>query len=194
MENSEVMMDFKLKVEKQFQELVIDHPDSPKYIEHHYADYIELIALLRKEETTSADIYDKLHDIRDPFICETEVDGGIQNEIASFKAEINDANESKLLNIYRICEERSRIFDEDEYPFIVNTRSIKPRKDFTEKQKAYIFLLISSSLKFFKVVNSELTTDFEIISNYSLRSFCQSDLLLNHLGRLQNIREIQKLK
>ena len=86
-------MNFNEKLEKQFQNLTIESPKVPKYIEHVYADYVELNALFLKEEITVADISDKLQDVKDSNILETEELDAIEEElveIASLKAERND--------------------------------------------------------------------------------------------------------
>jgi hypothetical protein len=86
-------MNFNEKLETQFQNLTIESPKVPKYIEYMYADYVELNALFLKEEVTIADISDKLHDVKDSNILEIEELDAIEediNEIASLEAERND--------------------------------------------------------------------------------------------------------
>ena len=64
-------MNFSTKLENQFHNLRINCPETQKYIQHIYADYIELNALFLKEEVSISDISDKLLDINDSNMSET---------------------------------------------------------------------------------------------------------------------------
>ena len=80
-------------MKKQFQDFTLETPNVQKYIEHVYADFVELNALFLKEEVTVADISDKLQDIKDSNILEVDALDDVENkleEIASLEAEKND--------------------------------------------------------------------------------------------------------
>jgi hypothetical protein len=184
MANLETELSFEEKIEKQFDELSIDNPDTPKYIEHLYSDYVELIALLTKEETTISDIYDKLSDTHDSVIVDQELpeeQGAI--EVASTVSQMNDNAEQNLLAIFSICKERSNIYDQSEYPFRAENRKIQLKDDLTDKQKIYLILLISSCLKYFGVMAPVLTKDFELISLYGLQQFLPAKSIVKSFGK-----------
>lgn len=174
------------KIERLFHNLTIESPNAPKYIEHLYADYVELNALFLKEEITIADISDKLQDIRDANITDTEDLDTIeenQDEIASLVSERNDIIAERFYSIFDICRDRQSLYTEDEYPFVVSENFIKLKQSLSEKQKLYIFLLLCSNLNYFDIIKHELTTDFELVSYYTLISYLPSRAIVRPFGK-----------
>lgn len=179
-------MSFDRKLEQQFNGLTIDLPSTPKYITHIYADYMELNALFLKEEVTIADISDKLSDMNDSNILETEDLDRIESElqeIASLVAEKQDIIKDRFNYIFDVCKERGDLYEENEYPFFIQDNYIKLKSDLTDKQKLYILLLLCSNLNYFRLITSELTKDFEVLSFYSLKSFLPSKAIVKEFGK-----------
>lgn len=177
---------FEEKLEKQFKNLTIESPKIARYIEHIYADYIELNALFLKEEVTIADISDKLQDVRDSNIMETKELDVIErdlDEIASLQAEKNDIIEEKCHSIFNICRDRANLYSSDEYPFQINEKQIKLKEDLSSKQKIYIFLLLCSNLNCFSIIRHELTIDFEFLSFHTLKSYLPSKAIVKSFGK-----------
>lgn len=175
-------MSFEEKIDQQFQYLTIEKPSVPKYIEHIYADYVELNALFLKEEITIADISDKLQDVNDQNLSQTDLDEDQLLEIASLDTEKNDIIEERLISIFNICEERSLLY-EDEYPFVLAENQIKLKDHLSDKNKLYLFLLLASNLNYFKVILPELTKDFELLSYYSLKSYLPEKAIVKSFGK-----------
>lgn len=177
---------FKEKLEKQFRDFSLESPKISKYIEHIYADYVELNALFLKEEVTVADISDKLQDVKDSNVLEIDELDNIENkldEIASLEAEKNDIIEERFHSIFSICQDREKLYNIDEYPFSVNKNQIKLKENLTNKQKLYILLLLCSNLNYFKEIDHELTVDFEILSFYCLKFFLPRKAVVKSFGK-----------
>lgn len=170
-------------LEAQFSNLVLERPKEPKYIEHIYADFIELIALFSKEEVTVADVYDLLTDTKDPNIIETEMDDQDSNEIASITTEVNDRIVDKIISIFQICNNRRLLFTEEEYPFEMNGNNLNVKSDISDKQRIYLFLLLSSNLNYFEKIEHDLTKDFEQLSLFSLRDFLPRKAIVKSFGK-----------
>lgn len=180
-------MSFDEKIEKQFENFSIESPRAARYIEHIYADYIELNALFLKEEVTIADISDKLQDVRDTNILEIKELDDIKEsdsmEIASLEAERNDIIEEKFYSIFEICKDRQSLYFEDEYPFVITGNQIKLKEILSDKQKVYILLLLCANLNYFDIIKHELTTDFELLSYYALKSYLPSKAVVQSFGK-----------
>lgn len=174
---------FKEKVNRQFSNLSIEKPSASQYIEHTYADYVELNALFLKEEVTIADISDRLQDVSDENILNTELEEVESSEIASLETEKNDVIEEKLISVFNICKERVILYEEDEYPFTLSENHIRLKKILSDKHRLYLFLLISSNLNYFKIIIPELTKDFELLSYYSLKSYLPEKAIVKSFGK-----------
>jgi hypothetical protein len=179
-------MNFNEKLEEQFDNLIIECPKVAEYIEHVYADYIELNALFLKEEITLADISDKLQDIKDSNILKTEELDEIENklvEIASLEAERNDVIAERFHSIFDICKDREKLYSPDEYPFSIHENQIKLKDELSEKQKTYILLLLCSNLNYFSTIQHELTVDFELLSYYTLMAYLPEKAIVKSFGK-----------
>lgn len=194
-----IAMNFNEKLEKLFQNLNIESPNAPKYIEHIYADYIELNALFLKEEVTIADISDKLQDIHDPNIIKLEEFDEIEHnsdEIASVEAEKQDVIDEKIKSIFEVCKDREKLYSSTVYPFIITDKQIKLQEQLSEKQELYILLLLCSNLNYFGVLQHELTIDFEILSYYALKQYLPPKAIVKPFGKNSgyNGNAINKIK
>jgi hypothetical protein len=181
-----VAMSFNEKLEKQFENFTIETPNVSNYIEHVYADFVELHALFLKEEVTIADISDKLQDVKDFNILETEqLDSEEEKleEIASLEAERNDIIAERFYSIFEICKDRQSLYANDEYPFVVLDNQIRLKENLSDKQKMYILLLLCSNLNYFNTIKHELTVDFELLSYYTLTSYLPSKAIVKSFGK-----------
>lgn len=151
-------MKFKEKLGKQFTDFNISIPNIPKHKHHLYADYIELIALFTKSHVTKSDILDRLFD------------EGIELSDEKNMAEKDDNNENWINEIFDLINHRNSLFSDD-YPFNFENNNLKIKDRISEKNKIYLSLLISSSLNYFKLLQPELTTEFETISFQSLLNY-----------------------
>ncbi len=176
------MKNFETKIEKQFENFTLKTPNTSQYIEHYYADFVEIYALFSKEEVSMSDIFDYVFDVNDKNIVEKSKIEISSNEIASNEAENNDDVSEKIRTIFNICNERKNLFNEDEYPFSIEDNIIKLKPNLSSKQKLYLYLLISSSLNIFNIVDSEITDDFELISYYCLKYFLTSKSVIKKFG------------
>ena len=192
-----MVMNFNEKLKKQFQDFTLETPNVQKYIEHVYADFVELNALFLKEEVTVADISDKLQDIKDSNILEVDALDDVENkleEIASLEAEKNDIIEERFYSIFNVCRERESLYSSDEYPFIIKKNQIKLKEHLSSKHKLYILLLLCSNLNCFKDIASELAVDFETLSFYSLKSFLPPKAIIKVFGKKSLYKVMLKLR
>lgn len=135
---------------------VIDKPDYPRNETNLYADFVELLVVFSKGDGIASG------DIQDRFFGEPDENNS---------SEKNDANESFIDGIFALIEERRYLFG-SLYPFdIEDEHTIRLKNNLSMSQKLYLFLLFSSSLDIFKSFNSEITTDFEVVSCEAIRSF-----------------------
>jgi hypothetical protein len=141
----------------------IDKPDYPKYETNLYADFVELLVVFSKGDGIAPG------DVLDRFFGEPDEKNTIEK---------NDANESFIDGIFALVEERRYLFG-SLYPFdIDDEHTIRLKNNLSLSQKLYLFLLFSSSLDIFKSFNSEITTDFEVISCEAIRSFLPNAIVI----------------
>ena len=80
------------------------------------------------------------------------------------------------------------------YPFDLGSEHIiRLKNDLSLSQKLYLFLLFSSSLDIFKSFNSEITTDFEIVSCEAIKSFLPH-AIVKSFGKLSEYEGTAKEK
>lgn len=162
-------MKFSEKLQKQFAGFSVGIPNFSKHNYHLYGDYVELVALFTKTETTKADILDRLFD------------EGIAISDDENNAEADDKKELWIEEIFEIIEYRKHLF-KGEYPFLFEKDILKLKDKPTEKNRIYLSLLISSSLNYFNDLKSELTTEFEIISYHSLKNYMPENAIVKATG------------
>ncbi|OQA97726.1 MAG: hypothetical protein BWY22_01173 [Bacteroidetes bacterium ADurb.Bin217] len=162
------MKDIYKKIQEQFFSLNISHISEPKDQLHLYADYIELVCIISNDYVSQRDIIDRLIDSGVEFKLEKEK---LDGEIGQIDSEIYDLEESWIINIFEYLKERAVNFGAN-YPFIIDSNGIIFSKDkLNDSQYLYVYLLLSSSLNYFKTVKHELTSEFEIISEKALQSY-----------------------
>lgn len=156
----------------------IDKPDYPKNETNLYADFVELLAIFSNGDGIT------YGDIQDRFFGEPDENSS---------SEKNDVNESFIDEIFAMIEERRFLYG-SLYPFdIGNEQIISLKNDLSLSQKLYLFLLFSSSLDIFKSFNSEITTDFEIVSCEAIRSFLPHAIVIP-FGKLSKYKGTAKEK
>ena len=169
------MKSFEDNLEEQFSNFKVLVPNFPRDFEHFYADFIELIALFsNKSFVTASDIIDRLKDEGELRKAEDQDKMTVSEE--------NDKNEAWINSIFKIIEERSALFDTD-YPFDHGNNRIILTERLTTRHQVYIFLLISSNLQLFQKVRSSLTTDFEVVSYYALKSYLPAQAIVKQFGK-----------
>lgn len=150
----------------------IDKPDYPRNETNLYADFVELLAVFSKGDGIAHG------DIQDRFFGEPDENNS---------SEKNDDNESFIDRIFALIDERRYLYG-NLYPFYLwDEQTIRLKKNLSLSQKLYLFLLFSSSLNIFKSFNSEITTDFEVVSFEAIRSFLPN-AKVKHFGKLSEYK------
>lgn len=145
----------------------IDMPDYTRDKMNLYCDFIELIALFSNQDGTT------YGDVQDRFFGTKDYNSSNQR----------DEDETWLLEVLLIVEERINLFGND-YPFdFQNSEVLKLKEDLSWKNKMYLGMLISSKLNIFKSFKTELTTEFETISYYVLKNFLPSNSVIKEFGK-----------
>lgn len=156
----------------------VNKPDYPKDETNLYADFVELLAVFSKGDGVAHG------DVLDRFFGEPDENNS---------SETNDENESFVDEIFSVIEERKFLYA-NLYPFDSGSeQTIRLKVDLTMPQKLYLFLLISSSLDFFKAFNSEITTDFEKVSFEAIKSFLPN-AIVKSFGKHSEYRGTAKEK
>ena len=132
-------------------------------IDHRKCDYIELLALLNKDELYEDDLLSR-------FYSEYSDRNEEREEL---KASSNDAQEKDLQILFNILKYRQSMFGQN-YPFIITNDSIqlKDTNSLTIENKFYVLLLCCANLKKFnRSVQYRLTEEFEEITFTSIKKF-----------------------
>jgi hypothetical protein len=174
------------KIKKHFQNFVLNVPNSPKFLGHIYADFIELVALLSfKDEVTTSDILDRFND-ENITINEdndvVDVNNSEIDEIGSNSSRIDDKKTEVITGYFDILEYRADFWGID-YPFYIKNRVIHLKSDLTDKNKLYLLLLISAQLEYFTLFIPELSNEFEKLSYQCLCSFLPSKAIIKQFGK-----------
>ena len=168
----------------------------PWNLNHLHADFIELKSMLWDKDSilTIQDVISHYKDFN--------IDIGVKkspllsDQVSNPNSEINDAWQSKMLDIFEVIEERVIIYEND-YPFEISKNAIKLKNELNIRQK----LLVSSNFTNFSVVKPILTSEFETISRHLLEDFFSSLHVIEFgqnsefSGNTQKkIKELSKLK
>lgn len=132
-------------------------------IDHRKCDYIELLALLNKDELYEDNLLSR-------FFKESEDRNEHEDDE---NAEIDDSQERSLAELFNTLKYRQNMF-ENHYPFIVTDDSIKLKNidTLTKENRLYIVLLCCANLKkFTKKTQAKLAEEFEEITYASLKKF-----------------------
>lgn len=163
------MNNFNEKLAEQFTSFEVKRPNESKTKTHIFADFIELICLFSKDYVSKSDVIDRLIDSGEDFSVSTPADG----EIGLIDSQKNDKAEGWADSIFEYIEERKIIY-KNFYPFEVGREfglSLIDRNSLTDMHKLYLYLLIASSLNSFKKLQSEITKEFEFLSEFILKSY-----------------------
>lgn len=170
-------MSFSDKLSNFFENFSLQLGTAPsRHLIYLYADYVELVSLFSNQNYVSAsDILDRLKD-----------EGIIkQKKSDRDQSEANDQDERLVDSIFRLLNERALLF-QDDYPFLMRgTEHIILKKEtaITDRNKIYIYLLLSSSLDIFQDFQSELTTEFEALCTEVLRNFLPDHAIVKSFGK-----------
>ncbi len=144
---------------------------SPSYVRNDlylYADFVELVTIFSKNGEVS------IGDIQDRFFGTKEYDNASER----------DEDETLLLEIFLLLQERSALFG-NTYPFSFdNDKTLLVFKPaLLDKQKFYIYLLISCNLNIFTTFKAELTDEFESICKDAFVKYLPSYAIVKNFGR-----------
>ncbi len=141
-------------------------PPKSCYCEHYFCDYIELIALINNSDIVSvSDIYDRFK--ADDKTTDTESANVPDNDVS----DNDDKWNTKIQGWFDILKIRKETF-QDFYPFSIDDNNhIKLEKNLSDNHKLYLFLLLSSSLRYIEKNTNILTSDFEKLSLEALKSY-----------------------
>ena len=148
-------------------------PDSAEHLTHLYADYVELMLLFSRGTIfTTGEVLDRFKE------------KNIINQVkySEDQAQQNDSNERRIDEIFLVLEDRAQHYGSD-YPFLFQHRSISFLPNLSERQKIYLYLLISSNLNIFTKYYSNLTTDFEEVSYQALVNFLPQPAIVKAFGK-----------
>lgn len=152
-------------------------PNYDKNDLHQWADYAELLCLVNTDNRLSiGDLCDRLGlVISDTFI-------NFEEDYADYTP---DKNEKFVHNIFENIKYRVTAYTTF-YPFHIEKKSILINTNQTLANKFYIYLLMCSSLNFFKGQKPTLTSDFEKISHFALNGLINSNFENHTFGKSQN--------
>lgn len=171
-------MNFDEKLISQFRDFKVGKPNISKHKYHLYSDYIEMLALFTNSCVTKSDILDRLFDEG----IELHEDEDNSSDLYSDKSEKDDKNENWITEIFDLIGYRVSLFAID-YPFETNRGGIELKNNLSDKNKIYLSLLISSNLNHFKILQPELTTEFETISHQSLKNYMPANAKVKATGK-----------
>lgn len=185
-------MNFKEKLKRQFETLKVTVLDEPKYKHFLHADYVELVCLISNDFVSASEIIDRLTDNGMKFSLEREK---LDGEIGLVDAEIDDSKEGWINVIFDVLNERKELYKEA-YPFDIVKDKIKLKDELNPTNEFYIFLLLSSSLKFFGKVQNILTDEFEVLSEKVLNKFLPGNAIVKPFGNNSEFKgnAISKIK
>lgn len=195
-------LSFDEKITKYFSTFNISLKDKPpRHLIHLYADYVEVVSLFSNNNFVSkSDILDRLEDEGLLKIEKRDIEfnsdmfqdtqSGIltrdnQGEYEYIEqAEENDKNQILVDNIFREIISRTYLYGSD-YPYnvISNDIILKNNEQLSDRNKIYLFLLLSSNLNLFKIFESELTSEFETVSYEALKNFMPSHAEVKSMGQ-----------
>jgi hypothetical protein len=163
-------------------------PPSFKHTElFRWADYFELVCLFNLDKSISkGDVYSIMAPLlRDSIIDKEEFessDDGAEKDILPSNESPTDQYRFFCDELFKMFEYRTLVYKAF-YPFKIkegNLLQLKP--SLYIKCKLYIYLLSCSNLSFFKDAQSNLTTEFEILSKESLKRFISAKAEIHHFG------------
>jgi hypothetical protein len=157
--------DIKDKIAEQLRTLKISNFQEPKINLHSYADFAEIISLVANNNVSPDDVLNRFTEIDFDESSLEKSDG----EIGQIEAEVTDKKEGWIESVFDFLDQRSIIFG-DSYPFTIDKSGICLKEELSSSNFLYIYLLISSSLKFFPKIQYLLTSEFELVSKEVLNA------------------------
>lgn len=171
-------MGFNNKLDQVFSQLRIGAINETKSHYHIYADYTELVALIFNDYVSKGEILDRLNDNGIHFnINDKSIDG----EIGSLVPESDDNAWNFIDLAYEVLKERVRLYG-IKYPYILDENGLKLKSNLGNYNKQYIFLLVCSSLNFFRLVQGVLTSEFETLSEKVLKNYLPNNAIVLPFG------------
>lgn len=161
------------KITDYFSDFSLSIPEKyPKNKLYLYADHIELVALFYNEAPVS------LGEVMSQFGKE-----GVfaQRKSDENQTEENGENETFVRNIFTVLSERKSLFG-NSYPFVCEGEKLSLRPKLSEKNKLYLFLLLTSDLSTFHPFQANLTAEFELISYQALRKYLPETAITKSFG------------
>lgn len=174
------MMSFNSKIDSFFSSFSLELRTAPtRNLIYLYADYVELVSLFSNQNyISSTDMLDRFKD-----------EGIIRQRISDAdQSEANDDEERFIISIYRLIIERKQLFGDD-YPFEIKDGDkikLKEVTNISNRDKLYIYLLLSSSLNIFSDFQPELTTEFEKLCSVVLKNFLPKHAIVKSFGKYSN--------
>lgn len=178
-------------------------PKVPQSDTHIWVDYIELLCLYNRDhELSKADIIDHFRKCSDlgegleemeteedcPFTAEEEPALGEEAETPIEEEELSSAEENDKLgrrvdDLFRHIEFRKGEFGSF-YPFSLTSEgdALIFESEQSLEQKFYIFLLLSSSLKYIRPQTTYLTSNFEFLSCEAMKKILPSNAEVHIFG------------
>lgn len=145
----------------------------PTHLLHLYVDYIELIALFTNQDHITLD--EVLNRFSDSGLIKKSADD-------ASRAQSNDDNEAFIKSLFSEIEKRKILFS-NAYPFDYNFRTgLNLKTELSNRQKLYVFLLLSSSLSIFLPFQEVLTSEFETVCYNSLLNYLPSNTIIKQFG------------
>jgi hypothetical protein len=163
------MKKFNQNISEQFTSFSVKMPNEAKSKKNIHADYVELVCLFSNDYISQSDVIDRMQDSGDEFELPNPTDG----DIGLIDAQRNDSAEKFINTVFEFIEERKTIY-QNTYPFETDTEKgikLKEKTSLTEQQRLYLYLLIASSLNSFRKLQSNITSEFETLSETVLKSY-----------------------
>jgi len=164
---------------------------------HLYADYVELLALFANGDYVSdTHLVSRLSNEGVQFTADI-LDGDTGEEIGSLNGQMSDSDETWSSEVFSVISDRNYLFDV-KYPFVFKENRISLKDDLSEIQKIYLMLLVASNLKYFKILQPKLASEFELISFFVLKNYLPNNACVKQFGRQSDytgtaIEKIKKL-
>ncbi len=171
--------------------------EESKFLHFLYADYVELLALFSNgDSVTAVHLISRLEG-EGISIIDDESRNDTGDEIGSLNDQVKDKQEAWSYEVFSVISDRCVSFGE-KYPFYVDDRRIVLKDALTTIQKIYLMLLLSSSLKYFPKLQSNLTSEFEKISFFALKNYLPDQAKVKQFGKKSDytgsaIEKIRKL-
>ena len=168
-------------ISRQLDELNFVPLGCSKYLHHLYADYVELLALFSNGDyITPVNLISRLSG--EGVSVADDIEEGTGEEIGSLNTQTSDSEEAWSDDIFSIVLDRSFLFG-DKYPFEVEEGRIVLKRNLQTIQSIYLMLLLASSLKYFKILQPRLTSEFEEISFLALKNYLPSHANVKQFGK-----------